>query len=352
MAVLANLCLVVATLLTLAIGLMVAEARPVSGPDAMGLFVVFVLEGLRWLAVTGALVVATRQGRLAWLHPNRTVQTVAGLVWLTLVCFTAFMAVIFAYGPDSATYQRWAIVLALVVPAIVLAALAAQLNAAAPPGTSSHWRLGAAAVSVVVATGAAAMWIDTRADAQAQQAAYDRASDEHAQRLTAQREQLAALGPDAPLAAWLPWVDSQEPELREKALAAVRNRPALAADVAAMLRGPEAPLALRFLWLWMPGPPPELAAPVHEAIAVLPAWAERRLTLPPPAAPDPVDLDDMAQAAIVLADAFGASGLDFVTPIRAFHAALQRHALPDNQYAEDPTYQARSFLDTWLQRRD
>ena len=136
-----------------------------------------------------------------------------------------------------------------------------------------------------------------------------------------------------------------------------------------MLRAPgEAPVALRFLWLWMPDPPASLADPIHEAIAGLPAWAERHITARAGAAPvgangetgapddlpreRPVELSDMAQAAIVLADKYAQSGLDFVTPIRAFDEVLTRHALPEEQLGSDITYQPRSYLETWLERAD
>lgn len=95
----------------------------------------------------------------------------------------------------------------------------------------------------------------------------------------------------------------------------------------------------------------------------MPAWAERDLS-GPPAPPDSatddghpiefpppvtVDLWTMSQAAIVIADGFPSSELDFVTPIRAFAAVLDRRALPEEQLGSDPTYQPRAYLRTWLE---
>ena len=56
-------------------------------------------------------------------------------------------------------------------------------------------------------------------------------------------------------------------------------------------------------------------------------------------------------AAQARADADHSSGLDFTTPIRAFAATLQRHALPPERLGADPTYQPRAYLDTWLGRQ-
>ena len=106
---------------------------------------------------------------------------------------------------------------------------------------------------------------------------------------------------------------------------------------------------------------------VHQGVSGLPAWAERQLgasVAPAPVDDDegeasgdrwpaarPVDLDDMAQAAIVLADKYRESGLDFVTPIAAFDDVLRQHALPEEQLGADATYQPRAYLETWLRQR-
>ena len=195
-------------------------------------------------------------------------------------------------------------------------------------------------------------------------AAQARADADHARWLAEQQRKLAALAPNAPLREWLPWLDVSRDDLREPALAAVRRRPTLEPDLAGMLRGTEASRALRFLWLWMPAPPASLAVPTRDAVASLPAWADRYLASPPSPPPpgpidntpvvfppeNPVDLSDMTQAAIVLADAYRSSGPDFTTPIRAFAATLQHHALSPEQFDADPTYQSRAYLDAWRGR--
>lgn len=362
--VLANLLLGVAAFLLLPNAILVSEARRVGGADAMGLIVVPLFVGAQWLALTGAGLVAAGHGRLAWVHRERPMQAFAGAAWITCCCATGFAAMLEAYGADSAFFKPWACVLTVGVPACLVVALAVHVNTGALPGTARAWRLGAGVVSIVVACGATTLWWVDRAHRLVSEASRAAEEAEHARWLAEQRQRLAALPPDAPLGEWLPWLDAHPMEFSEAAIATIRARPTLERDVAAMLRGPDAPRALRFMWLWMPTPPPGLAAPTRDAIATLPAWAEAYLTAPPtpeegpgddravPFPPDrPIDPDDMAQAAIVLADAFRASGLDFVTPIRAFEATLQRHALPEEQLGEDPTYQARGFLETWLSRR-
>jgi hypothetical protein len=270
-----------------------------------------------------------------------------------------------AHGPDSQAFKPWAAVLAVVVPGMVAAGVAVALNAR--PASPAVWRLAAGAVTVVVAAGGVTMARAEWAHERQVRASVEAAAAERQQWLAGKRSQLQALSPQAPLRDWLPWLNVQIDELREPALAAVRARPTLEADLAAMLRGEEAPLALRFMWLWMPDPPAGLAGAAHQGITGLPAWAERYLDAPIAPAPvdddeggspgdgwpvvRPVDLDDMAQAAIVLADKFRASGLDFVTPIREFDGVLRKHALPEEQLGEDATYQPRAYLDTWLRQR-
>jgi hypothetical protein len=360
----ANLLLVVAAFVLLPNGMLVAEARPVSGPDAMGLIVVPLFLGVQWLALTGALLVAAWHGGLAWVHRSRAVQAVVGTAWLAVSSGAGFAAMLEAFSGQSARFAPWAFALTVVVPACVVVALAVCVNAAAGPRSVAAWRVGAGVASVVVACGAVTMWWVDREHRLASEAAQAEADAAHARWLAEQRRRLTALAPDAPLRDWLPWLDAQPYEFSETAIAAVRARPTLERDLTEMLRGPDAPRALRFMWLWMAAPPAGLAAPTRDAIATLPAWADAYLTHPPTpveVAPDDdpvvfppetrVDPSDMAQAAIVLADAFRGSGLDFVTPIRAFQATLQRHALPEAQLGEDETYQARGFLETWLSRR-
>lgn len=366
MTLLANALLALAALLTALVALLVAEARHVGGADAMGLVVVPMLLGPRWLALASATGIAARRAALDWIHPSPAVQATVAIPWLALAGLASFSSVIVAHGPHSAAFKPLAFALAVVVPAAVTAGAAIALNGA-PSARSSPatWRLAAGALSLAVGAGALAMgrveWSDAR-ETRAAQVAADEARQAW---LAEQHRTLQALSPQAPLREWLPWLNVSPVELQQRALDVVRARPTLEQDVAEMLRGDEAPLALRFMWLWMPDSPASLAEPARAAIARLPGWAEGYLSQPPTppdtADPDhlrdefpprhPVDLSDMAQAAIVIADRYRASGLDFVTPVRAFADVLARHALPEERLGEDVTYQPRAYLDTWLRDR-
>ena len=367
MTILLYLLLGLASLLTLPVVLLVIDARHAAGANAMGLVMVPMLLAPRWLALAGAVAIACRRSALGWIHPSRAWQAVVAFGWLALSGAASIASVMMAYGPDSASFKPWAFALAVVVPVCVVAGTVMAIGG--PSGSNAAWRLAAAAVSLVVVSGGATMWRAEWMREREVRAAAAAANDEQQRWLAAQRRALQALSPQAPLREWLPWLNASIDELRDPALAAVRARPTLEQDVAAMLRAPgEAPVALRFLWLWMPDPPASLADPIHEAIAGLPAWAERHIAARAGAAPvgangetgapddlpreRPVELSDMAQAAIVLADKYAQSGLDFVTPIRAFDEVLTRHALPEEQLGSDITYQPRSYLETWLERAD
>lgn len=364
MTLLANTLLVLATLLALPIAVMVAEARAVYGADAMGLFIFPATQVPQWAALIGVVLIVAQRGQLEWLHASRPVQAAVGGTWLALLGVVAVLVGFMAYGPHTDVFKPWAFILAVVMPLVVIVALAVHVNGSASPAPMA-WRIGAICLSLVVVWGAFSMWRVELADERESAAVAARVDAEQARWMAEQHRKLAALSPTAPLQEWLPWLNVSQEELRNPALAAVRARPTLERDLAEMLRSNDAPRALRFLWLWMPRPPASLAAPTRDAIAALPVWAERFFATPPRQPPsdapdgmpavfppdEPVDLSDMAQAAIVLADAYRATNLDFVLPIRAFAVTLQRHALPPADLGTDVTYQARAFLDTWLSGR-
>lgn len=363
MIVLARLLLVLATLLTLLVAQLVADAHPVGGADAMGLIVVIPVVGLQWVVLAAAVLSATGRGGLRWIHTSRAVQTVVVLAWFAAVGLTASIAVVMGYGPDSTAVVPWAFAIAVVVPALLIAGTVILLGGGAgDSSTALRWRLAAGLLTLCAAAGAGRMVLLERASERVASAAAAVADRERAGWEAAHARAFAALSPSAPLRDWLPWLQASD-DVGRQAIAAVRARPTLEQDVVAMLRSDEAPEALRFIWLWMPERSSAIAAPARDAVATLPEWAERWLATPPPppespvASPSPVptsrpvDLSDMAQAAIVIADCCDATGLDFETPITAFLRVLERHALPEDRLGEDRTYQSRAFLRGWLERR-
>ena len=361
----AGILLALATLFTLLVVQLVADAHPVAGADAMGLIVVIPVLMGQWLVLAGGVLVAARRGALGWIHRSRVAQAIAASLWLAALGVTSSIAVVMAYGPRSDALVPWAFGLAVAVPAVLIVGTAASLLGASS-GTSAArpWRLGAFVITLIVGAGALQMFrLEYAADAVARETMAV-AERESAQFSPVRRGAFEALAPTAPLHDWLPWVQLSD-DIGKLAIAAVRARPTLEQDVAAMLRSDEAPEALRFMWLWMPEPRSALAAPARDAIAMLPAWAEHWLSVSqiwrsptsPVDSPDavpalqPVDLTDMAQAAIVIAETYKSSSLDFETPIAAFFRVLERSALPDARLGEDPTYQPRAYLRTWLDSR-
>jgi hypothetical protein len=212
---------------------------------------------------------------------------------------------------------------------------------------------------VLMAWGGWSMWRVDRArsaESERQTAAVAAALEkEHQARLAA----VAAMGPHTPLGEWLPWLDSNDHEVQERALNAVRARPTLNADLTQMLRGPDAVRALRFIWLWMPEARLELAAPVRDAIAAMPAWATSFLDAPhrpvqelneDPAVPPAraIDLSTACESVVAVATYYDKSGVDLAGPMRALYETVQARALPEERYAEDWTYQCRGYLKSWL----
>jgi hypothetical protein len=210
------------------------------------------------------------------------------------------------------------------------------------------------------------MWRFDRADRATQAAGQAAAQAERARWMQAQRAKLQQMSPEAPLIDWLPWLDGSIEELVTPAVAAIRARPALTSELDAMLRSEDAPRALQFMWLWMPDPPVELAPAVRDAVVGLTPWALRSLETPANTAPltapgeqgdeypprRPVDLSSACQAAIVLADKYEATGLDFRGPVTALLRALETKALPEEQLGSDATYQPRAYLRDWLARKE
>lgn len=359
----AGILLALATLITLLVVSLVVDAHPVGGADAMGLVVVIPVLFAQWATLAGAVSIAAGSGALGWVQSSAVVRSIVAFVWVALVGAIAASAVLLAYGPDSDVVVPWAFALSVGVPAVLIVGTAASLfGASSGTRVALPWGVGAIAVTMVAAAGAAQMFRLEYEAARVRRAAEIVEERERAAWRDAREHAFAALPATAPLRSWLPWLETSD-DVRPRAIAAVRARPSLERDVVEMLHSDDAPEALRFMWLWLPEPHSALAAPARDAIATLPEWAERWLSAPrlpapsPVDAPDPVpvlrpvDLDDMAQAAIVIADKYESSGLDFDTPIAAFSRVLERHALPEERLGEDPTYQPRAYLKTWLDGR-
>jgi hypothetical protein len=361
-----NVLLGIAVLVTALMVLSIREFRPVSGADAMGLVIFPMILSVRWLAIAGALAIAVSRGAFAWVSPTRGVQAAALGVFHLAAGAASLASVLGATGAHSGALRPWAVVLSAVVPAIVIVLAVIGVNAgehaAVPPLVG---RVLAAVLLMAVAWGGFTMWRFERADRAVREASLAEAEAERARWLQTNRDKLRQMSPEAPLIEWLPWLDGSVEELVTPALAAIRARPALTRELDAMLRSEDAPRALQFMWLWMPDPPAELAPAVRDAVVALVPWALQSLEAPLRAAPGvdpgdegdeypprrPVDLSSACQAAIVLADKYESTGLDFAGPVTALLRALETKALPEEQLGSDPTYQPRAYLRDWLARK-
>ncbi len=363
MKILTVLLLVVAALCSLFMLPFVADLRPVMGADAMGLVGVFAVMGLRWISLAAAIGLAVARGRLEWAGRTRRVRAAIAFSLHAGAGLASAGAIVVGTGPDSASVVGWAWVLSVLVPATLMVALASDVWRNEHPAQAvAPWRWGAAALAAIVVVGGGVLWTTDRArqaevDAHLQAQASAAAREDEA-RLAA----LSAMSPDAPLGDWLPWLDVTDSRLLTPALAAVRARPRLTAELADMLRGPQAVRALRFLWLWMPEARPELAAPVRDALATLPAWAGRWLdthhagpegTLPAGTDAFPprrvIDLSSGCESAVVVAEAYDALQPGLRDPLNELLTTLEARALPEDRYAEDPTYQCRGYLRHWFE---
>jgi len=363
---LAGVLLVVALLASLLAALAVVELRTVSGDRAMGLVTFFPLLGVRWLCLAVALAIVVRTTGFPWLGGSVGLRTSAVLAVHALAGLASISAVMLAAGPDSPAIKPWAIVFAIVMPVALLALLSVTLAGWAPPAPArTAWKLGLGLAALALLSGVAFMAGREYLTSRVQRASLEASRLEQERWFERQKARLAAIPPDAPLAELLPWLDGGHMELWQAAAEKIRVRPDLVAELAAMLQSEEAPRALKYLWLNMPERPPELEGPVHAALSALPAWADAWLVqreAAGPSAPGPgeepqeypprreVDLDEAAQAAITVADGYSGSRLDFREPIERFEAVLESHRLPEDRFGEDPTYQPRAYLRTWLEQ--
>ncbi len=374
MVIVVNILLLIAMLLTVATVPAVLSLRHLQGDSAVGVILYFLLLTPRWVCIAIALALASKRRAFGFISPSTGRQLASVIGFHTLAGVVSIAAVVMGTGPHSDAFKPWALVLSVLLPAIVIVATFFALARTTSGGALAvlPWRLGATAVLAVVGAGGTTIWWTDRAD-RLESRAYQAASEaKHAHWMHTQLDKLNALPPDAPLAAYFPWLGLSIDELRDPALARVRARPHLNDDLAAMLRSDHAVDALQFMWLWMPDTPAELAQPVRDAIATLPAWTQRTLDASPATSqdassstaasneewdettpfppPEPVDLWSLSQATVVLATRYQDSGLDFRTPIQQMMDVLQARKLPDDEFASDPTYQARAYLETWLKR--
>jgi len=323
--------------------------RPVSGPDAMGLIGPIFLSGARALCLAAAIAIAASRGGFAWVHASRGAQ------WLALTALLAgsvaleLWALAAATGSYGVPARAWVTAFAVVSPLAILLLTAAGLD------RSGRWDIGTltirgavAALVLLMLIGSAALGWKDREAARHRRAHVAVLEAEAQQVREAKLSAFRALGPGTPLREWLPFTAEPEDELRDAAVAAIRSRPSLDADLAEILRSDEPLPALRWLWLWSHDASATLARPMHDAALGLPEWAKRRYDDADPA--NDGDVSTACEALVVVVDRFAGLGVDFRPPIEALAAFLASRALPEEQMSYDPTYRARAMLQYWFDR--
>jgi hypothetical protein len=341
---LARLLLGVAGLSTLLLLPTFAELRPLSGPDAMGLVVVLAVMAARWISLAFAWGVAAHLGRVPWLAAGRAGQAAGVLLFHAAAGAASFGSLVLVTGPDSNAVRPWAWLFMLGIPLFSMAAVGAALTSRWERVPARFAKPAAAAMAVLVVWGGVSLWLTDRARA-ADTRAQQEATARDRQRLLDER--LAALrtaAASAPFPELLRWLDGGEVAIVEEAARLIRARPTLTRDLAAMLAGPDAIRALRYVHLWMPGPPSELAVPAHDAIA---RWASS----PMPSEGVSPSPEQACESVVAVATGFSSAGPDFATPMRAALRALDAHGLPEDRRGEDRTQPCRDYLRAWLDGR-
>ncbi len=341
MLLIARLLLGVAALCTLLLVPTFFELRPVSGPDAMGLVVILAVMAARWGSLAIVWAIAARLGRVPWLAPDRLRQAAGMLALHAAAGGASFGSVVLVTGPDSEAVRVWAALFLLAIPLVSLTAAAAALT--------SHWdrlparpvRIAALVITGLVVWGGVSMWLTDRARTSSAQAQVEAALQERQRLLDARLAELRAAGAAAPFPELLRWVDVNDGKVLDEAVRLIRARPTLMGDLASMLAGPEAVRALRFIHLWMPGAPAELAPPARDAVA---AWAAS-LSL------RQQEITQACESVVAVATGFESTGVDFTSPMREALRHLDAHALPEERQVDDATQPCRDYLRTWLDGR-
>lgn len=278
----------VAVLLTLllAVATKFFTLRPPSGPDSMGLFVVFLLPVLAWLLVLAGALAAVGRGGFDWVSRTPGVPTLAVLGTTVGLAILSVAAAIFSLEVRYDARTLAGIAGAFLLPLVVAGLLALLLWSDPPAVAGARWlRPAGVALACLAAIaflgGFAALVKSSAEDARrAEESRLDdekRAAEIRAENAALEAKQdaeLAALPDDAPLETYLAhlFIDKSE-EHHRKAVARIRALPDLTARMAARLEHPE-PLQREYVlnFVKMAGTPdPAWEPAVRKAIVRLAA---------------------------------------------------------------------------------
>lgn len=244
----------VALLLTLLLAVTTSffTLRPPSGPDAMGLFVVFLLPVAAWLLVLAGALAAVGRGGFDWVSRTPGVPTLAVLGTTVGLGILSFAAAAFSLEVRFAARTLVGVAGGFLLPLAVAGLLAFLLWKEPAAVSAARWVRPAGAVLASLAAlaflGGLVVLVqgsmeDARRAEEARVEDEKRAAEiraENAALAAKQDGELAALPDDAPIEEFLAhlFIDKSE-EHHRKAVARIRALPDLTARLAARLEHPE-----------------------------------------------------------------------------------------------------------------
>jgi len=346
--VLGNLCLGLAAVL--AALLFALAPQQDGGASGGGKLMLVVLLGLPFaLSLAGALEAAVVRGGLDWLSRSRGLQH--GFALALALCVTVVTVFCVALYREPPAQMPWTLrpligVALYLLPLLVLAGTALALNAA--------WRAALPAALVrapllLAGAGAALICAGLLVELLVAMQADSVRRIEERQAADAERDremlaEVASLDPLTQLGRLLNQTSRYEtPAIRELALRKVRSNPALNDELARMLRNEWRGEALTFL-AWNDAPDAAaLAAPLRDGIVLLAEDVRREMRDAHYLHDD--EFDPLAERVLAAVDRVGSHGVDYVSAVRTFRAAL------DEPRTQTIAPRCRARLDAWLADR-
>ena len=243
-----------AVLLTLALALTTKlfTLRPPSGPDAMGLVVVFFLPVVAWLFVLAGAIAAVGRGGFDWVSRSPGMPTLAVLATVVGLGALSTAAALFSlevrYGARTVVGLAGGLVLPLAAAAFLGALLRAEPAALAAARWPRPVGVALAVLAALAYVGGAGLLVKGAGESARRAAEAKTEEDEWYRRNQAetaalrerQAAELAALPDDAPIEEFLAhlFIDKSA-EHHRKAVGRIRTLPGLTARLAARLESPE-----------------------------------------------------------------------------------------------------------------
>ena len=324
-----------AVLLTLALALTTKmfTLRPPSGPDAMGLVVVFFLPVGAWLLVLVGALACVARGGLDWVSRSPGIPTLAVLGSVAGLGLLSVGAAMFSLEVRYSSRTAVGLAGGFFLPLLVVALVGWLLWAEPAAVAGARWLRPAggvfAGLALLAVCGGFAIWVKSTAE-DARRAEEGRVADEvrwkaeqaeDEARRQAQDAELAALPDDTPLETFLThlFIDKSA-EHHARAIERIRALPGLTERIAARLEHPE-PLQREYVLNFMKmagSPDPAWAPAVRQAILRL--AADYRAEAKDPSLGRITHVKGLTWGALLAAQTF--SGARFDAEVKELRAAL------------------------------